>query len=75
NGITNRCKEFFQKSDRALDGLFKITKLFIPNIGKGGWESLQKEVGKEPEKIDNFLEVLDSILASPRYSRRLIALH
>ncbi|SMO75016.1 hypothetical protein [Spongiibacter tropicus] len=69
NGITNRCKEFFQKSDHALDGLFKITKLFIPNIGKGGWESLQKEVGKEPEKIDNFLEVLDSILPFLRFVR------
>ena len=69
NGIKNKCKEFFQKSDHALDSLFKIAKLFIPNVGKGGWESLQKEVSNEAEKIDNFLEVLESMLPFLRFVR------
>jgi hypothetical protein len=62
SGITNKCKEFFQKSDHALDGLFKIVKIFYPNQGKGGWESFKNEVKKESIKIDNFSEVLESML-------------
>jgi len=69
NGIANKCKEFFQKSDHALDGLFKIVKLFNPNVGKGGWESLQKEEGKETEKIDNFSEVLENMLPFLQFVR------
>ncbi len=69
NGIANKCKEFFQKSDHALDGLFKIAKLFNPNVGKGGWESLQKEVGKETEKVDNFSEVLENMMPFLQFVR------
>lgn len=62
SGITNKCKEFFQKSDHALDGLFKLVKVFYPNVGKGGWDSLKKEVENETAKIDNFSEVLENML-------------
>jgi hypothetical protein len=69
NGITNKCKEFFQKSDHALDGLFKIVKLFNPNVGKGGWNSLQKEIEKETEKIDNFSDVLENMVPFLQFVR------
>ncbi|PTR02198.1 hypothetical protein C8R30_10694 [Nitrosomonas nitrosa] len=61
-GITNKCKEFFQKSDHALDSLFKITKIFFSKVGKGHWEGLKKEVEAESPQIDNFGEVLANIL-------------
>jgi hypothetical protein len=57
-GVSNKCKEFLQKSDHALDALFKIVKIFFPNVGKGAWESLKKEVDKEQAPIDNFSVVL-----------------
>jgi len=69
NGIANKCKEFFQKSDHALDGLFKIVRIFYPHVSKGGWESLKKEVENESPQIDNFAEVLDSILPLLRFVR------
>ncbi|WP_294346769.1 hypothetical protein [Prosthecochloris sp.] len=69
NGVANKCKEFFQKSDHALDGLFKIVKLFNPNVGKGGWKSLQEEVEKEHNKIDNFLATLENILPFLQFVR------
>lgn len=69
NGITNKCKEFFQKTDHALDGLFKVAKLFKPKVGKDGWDSLLKEVSQESEKIDNFKEVLESSLPFLKFVR------
>lgn len=69
NGINNRCKEFFQKYDHAIYGLFKLVKTFYLNVGKGGWESLQKEVGNESQKIDNFSNVLESILPFLQFVR------
>ena len=62
SGIANKCKEFLQKSDHALDSLWKIVKIFFPHVNKGGWESLKKEVEKESTQIDNFSEVLESML-------------
>lgn len=57
-GIGSRSKEFFQKSDHALDALFRIVKVFYPEIGKGGWKSLKEKVDQEESPIDNFKEVL-----------------
>ena len=62
SGLANKCKEFFQKSDHALDGLFKIVKIFYPEMNKGGWDSLKNKVDNESTKIDNFSEVLGDIL-------------
>lgn len=61
-GLTNKCKEFLQKTDHALDNLFKMVKVFYPNVGKGGWKSLKKVVEKENPPIDNFCEFLNQIL-------------
>jgi len=69
SGIANKCKEFFQKSDHALDSLFKIVKIFYPLVSKGGWESLKKEVGKESTQIDNFTEVIENILPFLQFVR------
>lgn len=71
NGIANKCKEFFQKSDHALDALFKIVKLFNPNVGKGGWESLQREIENELEKIDNFSDELEKMVPFLQFVRNI----
>jgi hypothetical protein len=68
-GIANKCKEFLQKSDHALDGLFKVVKVFYQNVGKGGWESFKKEVEKESPSIDNFNEVLGQMLPFLQFVR------
>lgn len=61
-GVSNKCKEFLQKSDHTLDALFKLVKIFFPNVGKGGWDSLKKEVDKEKSSIDNFPVVLSQLM-------------
>jgi len=68
-GIHNKCKEFLQKSDHALDGLFKVAKIFYQNIGKGKWDSLKKEVDKESSSIDNFSEVLSQMIPFLQFVR------
>lgn len=62
SGIANKCKEFFQKSDHALDDLWKIVKIFYPHVNKGGWESLKNEMKSESVQIDNFSEVLEIMM-------------
>lgn len=69
NGITNKCNEFLQKSNYALYCLFKIVKIFYPKVGKGGWDSLKKEVGNENQKIDNFSDVLENMLPFLQFVR------
>lgn len=69
NGITNRCNEFLQKSDHALNCLFKIVKIFYPNVGKGGWDGLKEEVDNESQKIDNFSVVLENMLPFLQFVR------
>jgi len=68
-GIMNKCKEFLQKSDHALDSLFKVVKVFFPNVGKGGWESLKNEIDKENPIVDNFGEVLSQMLPFLQFVR------
>lgn len=68
-GVANKCKEFLQKSDHALDALFKVVKVFYPNVGKGAWESLKQEIGKENPSIDNFGEVLSQMLPFLQFVR------
>jgi len=69
SGIENKCKEFLQKSDHALDSLWKIVKIFYPHVNKGGWESLKKEVGSESTQVDNFAEALESMLPFLQFVR------
>lgn len=68
-GVANKCKEFLQKSDHALDALFKTVKVFYPNVGKGAWESLKREIDKENSSIDNFGEVLSQMLPFLQFVR------
>ena len=49
--------------------MFKVVKIFYPNVGKGGWESLKKEVGNESQQIDNFSDVIESILPFLQFVR------
>lgn len=62
NNVEVRCNEFFQKADHALAELFKIVRIFFPDVNKGGWDSLQKKIKDGPENIDNFLEFLNNVL-------------
>lgn len=68
-GIANKCKEFLQKSDHALDGMFKVVKVFYQNVSKGGWDSLKNEIEKETPSIDNFDEVLGQMLLFLKFVR------
>jgi len=52
-----RIREFIQKADHALQKLFDLTKLFYPDLGSGGWESLKSRIEGE-SRIDNFDQFL-----------------
>ncbi|MFC1577655.1 hypothetical protein ACFL36_01460 [Thermodesulfobacteriota bacterium] len=60
--VLARCKEFLQKSDHTLKGLFKIVKFFYSDVGTGGWGSLKSKINKEPQGVDNFSQFLESVL-------------
>lgn len=68
-GIKSRCKEFLQKSDHALDALFKVVKVFYPDVGKGGWENFKNIIDKDNPKIDNFSEILGQMLPFLQFVR------
>jgi hypothetical protein len=68
-GINSRCKEFLQKSDHALDSLFKVVKVFYQDVGKGGWEGFKNKVDKENPAIDNFSEVFCQMLPFLQFVR------
>lgn len=59
-GISNKCKEFLQKSDHALTGLWTLANLFYPDIKKGMWDALEEAVKREEDSPDNFVEVLEN---------------
>ena len=61
-GIKSKCKEFLQKSDHALDSLFKLVRVFYPEIRKGGWTSLKEKIDKENSSIDNFKDIIGQML-------------
>lgn len=69
NDVASMCKEFLQKSDHALRELFDIVKLFQNGVGAGGWDSLKDAVESEPDKVDNFLEFIESALPLLRLVR------
>lgn len=56
--IDIRCREFVQKSDHALRGLFNLVKFFYPDVNKGGWDRLKEKIGNEIGRADNFEEFL-----------------
>ncbi len=60
--VPARCKEFIQKSDHALKGLFKVVRLFYRDVDKGGWESLKSKIDNGPTNIDNFSQFLGNAL-------------
>jgi len=60
--VAVRCNEFLQKSDHALRELFKLVKMFYPDVGSGGWESLKSKIEQGPKDIDNFSQFLSNAL-------------
>ena len=57
--IETRCDEFLQRSDHALQKLFRIVQMFYPDVGSGRWEGLKTKIGGESQDIDNFPQFLD----------------
>ncbi len=75
NDVSSMCKEFLQKADHALRELLDIVKLFQNGVGAGGWDSLKASVESESDKVDNFLEFIESalpLLRSVRNSRNCV---
>ena len=57
--IETKCKEFLQRSDHALQKLFRVVQVFYPDIGSGRWEGLKAKIGGESNDVDNFPQFLD----------------
>lgn len=57
-----RCKEFVQKSDHVLNGLFKVVKLFYRDLGTGGWDTLKTKIENGQQDIDSFSQFLSNAL-------------
>lgn len=60
--VETRCNEFLQRGDHALRELFRLVRMFYPDVGSGGWESLKKKIDSEPQDIDNFPMFLAEVL-------------
>ncbi len=56
--VESRCNEFLQKSDHALRELFRLVRMFYPDVGSGRWEGLKKKIDGGPQDIDNFPQFL-----------------
>ena len=57
--IETMCNEFLQRSDHALQKLFRLVRVFYSDVGSGGWEGLKTKIDGEPQDIDNFSQFLD----------------
>lgn len=57
-----RCNEFLQRADHALRELFRLVRMFYPDVGSGGWESLKTKIDSEPQDTDNFPNFLTDVL-------------
>ena len=57
--IETKCNEFLQRSDHALRELFRLVRMFYPDIGSGRWMGLKMKIDGEPKDIDNFSQFLD----------------
>ena len=60
--VETRCNEFLQRADHALRELFRLVRMFYPDVGSGGWESLKTKIDSEPQHIDNFPKFLADVL-------------
>lgn len=57
--IETRCSEFLQRSDHALQKLFRLVRMFYSDVSSGGWERLKTKIDGESKDIDNFSQFLD----------------
>ena len=57
--IETRCNEFLQRSDHALQKLFRLVRMFYSDVSSGGWERLKTKIDGESQDIDNFSQFLD----------------
>jgi hypothetical protein len=60
--VETRCNEFFQRGDHALRELFRLVRMFYPDVSSGGWESLKAKIDSQPQDIDNFPKFLAGVL-------------
>lgn len=59
--VESKCKEFLQRIDHAVSGLFKIVRLFYPDVQSGGWKALQDKIDSGPKDVDNFSQFLAEV--------------
>ena len=59
--VESQCKEFLQRIDHAVSGLFKIVRLFYPDAQSGGWRALQNKIDSGPKDVDNFSQFLAEV--------------
>lgn len=60
--VETRCNEFLQRGDHALRELFRLVRMFYPDVGSRGWESLKMKIDDESKDIDNFPQFLTDVL-------------
>lgn len=60
--VESRCNEFLQKLDHALRDLFRVVRMFYPDVLSGGWEGLQKKIDEGPQGVDNFSQFLVEVI-------------
>ena len=56
--IEATCSEYLQRSDHALQELFKTVQLFYPDVGPHRWDGLKEKIDTGPRDIDNFSQFL-----------------
>ncbi|MCY4499705.1 MAG: hypothetical protein OXC14_20785 [Rhodospirillaceae bacterium] len=57
--IETRCNEFLQRSNHALQKLFRVVRMFYSDVSSGGWVGLKTKIDGESKDIDNFPQFLD----------------
>lgn len=67
--IEIRCNEFLQRSDHALQGLFRLVRMFYSDVDFGQWTALKEKIEGESKDIDNFPQFLDKKLPFLRLIR------
>lgn len=56
--VESRCNEFLQRTDHALRELFRLVRMFYPDVNSGFWKGLKKKIDDGPQDIDNFPQFL-----------------
>jgi|APEBP8051072433_1049376.scaffolds.fasta_scaffold02501_1 hypothetical protein len=67
--IEATCNEYLQRSDHALQELFKTVQLFYPDVGRGRWDGLKEKIDTGPQDIDDFPQFLTESIRFLKFIR------